>query len=156
MAKSKVARLGANAHRHLINAIEQNAQAQLEKKPSLEWKEFWKGVLVGVDIQARPNLKEYALPLQKGLFLVRKVLLRACSKSNPTYNSWIEARDNAEGMTLRLFKKKYNGAPYDLDEIADLAEQITDNEAVSDAASSFLEARQAFEKELERVKFELG
>jgi len=59
-------------------------------------------------------------------------------------------------MTTKEFLEKYNGAPCDLEELADLVFEITDNTDLVDAAMAFLEAEDGFETELDDIGFEFG
>lgn len=58
--------------------------------------------------------------------------------------------------TVKEFLEKYNYAPYDLEEIAELASEVTDDEDFAGAAKSFLERKQNFEMMLDNIGFEFG
>ena len=59
-------------------------------------------------------------------------------------------------MKTKQFLETYNGAPYSLEEIANIASEIDDNEDLQNAALSFLEATHKLEEELEYIEFEFG
>ena len=59
-------------------------------------------------------------------------------------------------MKTKQFLETYNGAPYSLEEIANIATDIDDNEDLQNAALNFLEANNKLEEELEYIGFEFG
>ena len=54
-------------------------------------------------------------------------------------------------MTSNEFKEKYNGVPVDLNELAEAAETITDNNYVMKNAAEYLFWKAAFIDEVERL-----
>ena len=59
-------------------------------------------------------------------------------------------------MTLKEFLNSYNEAPYGLEEIADIASNISDSPALAKAAEQFVKNTAELETLLEEVGFEFG
>jgi len=59
-------------------------------------------------------------------------------------------------MTQEKFLEKYNYAPFDEEEIAWVASKVSDNKSLFFAAINFLESKDVFEAELEKIVFEFG
>ena len=59
-------------------------------------------------------------------------------------------------MKTKQFLETYNGAPYSLEEIANIATDIDDNEDLQNAALDFIEATDRLEEALEDIEFEFG
>jgi len=59
-------------------------------------------------------------------------------------------------MTTKEFMENYDGAPYSLEEIANIASEIEDNEDLQNAALDFIEATDRLEEALEDIEFEFG
>ena len=58
--------------------------------------------------------------------------------------------------TSNQYYVQYDGAPYELYEFAEGAIHVTDNEELSNAATAYLEARQAFLEALAEADIEQG
>lgn len=58
-------------------------------------------------------------------------------------------------MKLKQFVEENNGAPYDLEEFAQIAKKVTDDE-IGESAKAFLEAMYKFQNDLEYVDVEMG
>lgn len=58
--------------------------------------------------------------------------------------------------TLKKFVKEYNGAPYEIKEVAEQAAKVTNCPTLSKAASAYLEALETFSNELEAQGVEMG
>lgn len=59
-------------------------------------------------------------------------------------------------MTTKEFLEKYNYAPYEFYEVAELLSAVTDDEDVADTAKYFLEAKENLEMVLDEIGFEPG
>ena len=59
-------------------------------------------------------------------------------------------------MTLDQFIDTYHNAPYEVEDFACAAEQVTDCEDLSTAAQQYLLAPSAFRRALDRVDVEIG
>lgn len=58
-------------------------------------------------------------------------------------------------MKVKVFIKKYNNAPLELQEFAEGAAKVTDSPDLAISATAFLLAKKMFEEELEKV-IEIG
>lgn len=61
-----------------------------------------------------------------------------------------------EQLTLEEFESQFNGAPLNLEEIAEIAQLLSDDEELRDAATQFLVARDEFSDLLESREIQLG
>jgi len=59
-------------------------------------------------------------------------------------------------VKLSKFKKDFDGAPFLLEEFAELAEKVTDCTNLKEAAQEFLEAKEEFERQLECAGVGIG
>lgn len=59
-------------------------------------------------------------------------------------------------MTIEEFLEKFNYAPYDIEEIAELLSTISDNVDAANTAKYFLEAKENLEMVLDEIGFEPG
>lgn len=59
-------------------------------------------------------------------------------------------------MTLEEFKEEYSGAPLSLEDLADVAEEVTDAPTLQKTAKDFLNAMDFFESALETAGVERG
>lgn len=59
-------------------------------------------------------------------------------------------------MKLDTWIKKYNAAPFTLEELAGLTDKIDDAPELRIAAEAFLRSKAAFEQELDRIGYERG
>ena len=59
-------------------------------------------------------------------------------------------------MTIEEFLEKFNYAPYELYEVAELLSDVTDNKEASGIANAFLEIKENFEMILDKIGFEFG
>jgi len=59
-------------------------------------------------------------------------------------------------VTLAAWLKKYNAAPFSLEELAELTDRIDDDNQLRIAAEAFIRAKAAFEAELDRIDYERG
>lgn len=59
-------------------------------------------------------------------------------------------------MLLTEFTEDYNGAPYTLEDFAQAAAGVSDDKALSEAATAFLQAQRNFEAQLQAKGVELG
>jgi hypothetical protein len=87
---------------------------------------------------------------QMGATLFRRTLPSLPSKKGKE-NKMTEKR-----ITLEEFKEKVNGAPWELCEFAEEAENVRDCDELRDAAVHYLQALRKFEDELEDREIEVG
>jgi hypothetical protein len=66
------------------------------------------------------------------------------------------AQQLKSAMTTDEFVEQYSGAPYDLEEFAQGASKVVDNERLKLAAETFLSAKAYFDSELEDAGVEQG
>jgi hypothetical protein len=66
------------------------------------------------------------------------------------------AQQLKSAMTTDEFVEQYNGAPYELEEFAQGAAKVEDNNRLLDAAECFLAAKAVFEEELETAGVQIG
>lgn len=59
-------------------------------------------------------------------------------------------------MNLKFFQREYDGAPFDIFEFADIAEEVEDDRMLSEAATELLGARTRFILALNAVNVEMG
>lgn len=59
-------------------------------------------------------------------------------------------------MTVKEFLKDFNYAPYSLEEVAELARRVVDNNELRWKANKMLETREEFKHILEDIGFEQG
>lgn len=64
----------------------------------------------------------------------------------------------AKKLTLKKFLADHNGSPYELEELASIAQNISDEEGreLRERAIAFLYAHQKLEQALEKVGYEEG
>jgi len=59
-------------------------------------------------------------------------------------------------LTVDEFMEKFNGAPWDMEELAAKAARVTDNKELSGAARAYSLARRNLEAILEEIGYEFG